>query len=81
MNGLGKGKSCKGEGGLLFLLPFSEKKSEGHGQELWKIWIGKLLRHGGTLSWFYLQWQKEYRSIDTGQQDGRTRIGGFVYWF
>ena len=31
MNGVWKGKSCGGEGGLLLLLLFSEMKSEGDG--------------------------------------------------
>ena len=37
MNGIGKGKSCKGEGYLLLLLLFVEKQSEGHGYELEEI--------------------------------------------
>ena len=34
VNGAGKGKSCWGEGGLLRLLIFAEKKSEGYSYQL-----------------------------------------------
>ena len=34
MNGAGRGKSCRSEGGLLLLLLTAEKKTEGHGLEL-----------------------------------------------
>ena len=43
MNGAGKVKSCMGEGGLLLLLIFEEKKSDGHNLELESIWNEKLL--------------------------------------
>ena len=43
MNWAGKGRSCRGEGGSLLLLLFADKKYEGHGSELGKIWIGKLV--------------------------------------
>ena len=48
MNGAGKGKSCRDEGGLFLLLIFAEKTSEEHGYDLGRMWIRKPLRCGRT---------------------------------
>ena len=47
MNGAGNGEYCTGEGGLLILLIFVEKKSEERCLELESIWIGKPLHYKG----------------------------------
>ena len=36
--GIGKGQSCRAEGGLLYRLLFAGKQSEGHGCELEDVW-------------------------------------------
>ena len=47
MNGGGKGKPCRDDAdrGLLLLLLFAEKKSEGHGKEIGRICIGRPFPH------------------------------------
>ena len=48
MNRVGKGKFCTGEGVLLPSLLFAGKQSEGHGQDLGKIWIVKPFHYKGA---------------------------------
>ena len=48
VNRTGNGKSCRGKGGFLLLLLFTETKSEGHGLQLACPWTGKPRRYRGT---------------------------------